>query len=315
MTDAAQAMPDAVDVVVIGGGAAGLAGALQLVRQRRSVLVVDAGEPRNAPAHEMHGYLGFDGRSPAELVSTGRAEVAAYGGRLVSDAVVEVTGADGGFAVALGSGSVVGARRILVATGGVDVLPDVPGLAEHWGEGVLHCPYCHGYEVRGQRVVVLGTGERTAHQALLFRQQTDDVAVVLHGGVLGADDRALLSARGVRIHEGPAAEVVSGAEGVEGVRLADGTVVPTDAVVVAPAFEARAGMFVRLGLFPELHPAGTGTFLATAQGGTTRIPGIWAAGNVADPMAQVLQSAAAGSTAGIMINADLVIADAEAALP
>jgi thioredoxin reductase len=158
------------DVVVIGGGAAGLSGALTLARARRSVLVVDAGSPRNAPAEGVHGFLTRDGITPAELVAIGRQEVARYGAEVVVGEAVAARREGDGFEVTLGDGTSVGARRLLVTTGLVDELPDVAGVRERWGKDVVHCPYCHGWEVRDQAIGVLGTSARAAHQALLFRQ-------------------------------------------------------------------------------------------------------------------------------------------------
>jgi thioredoxin reductase len=137
------------DVIVIGGGAAGLAGATALLRSRRSVLVVDGGEPRNAPADGVHNFLTRDGTPPSELLAAGRAEVLGYGGEVVHGSVVAV---DPGFRVRLDDGRTLSARRLLVATGLADELPDVPGLAQRWGRDVLHCPYCHGWEVRDRAV-------------------------------------------------------------------------------------------------------------------------------------------------------------------
>ena len=139
-------MEDSYDVVVVGGGAAGLAGALALSRARRSVLVIDAGAPRNAPAGHIHNYLGREGTPPGELLAIGREEVAGYGGEIVTGTVTSADKVgDGQFRVTLADGATVRARRLLVTTGLVDVLPDVPGVAERWGRDVLHCPYCHGW--------------------------------------------------------------------------------------------------------------------------------------------------------------------------
>src|SRR3954470_17042604 len=146
------------DVVVIGGGAAGLSAGVALSRARRSVLVVDAGKPRNAPAHGVHNYLGREGSAPADLLADGRAAVAGYGGEVVAGSVVaaeRIPGEEIRFRVVLGDGEVV-ARRLLVATGLVDELPDLPGVRELWGTDVLHCPYCHGWEVRDQAIGILG---------------------------------------------------------------------------------------------------------------------------------------------------------------
>ncbi|MEU4744476.1 NAD(P)/FAD-dependent oxidoreductase, partial [Actinosynnema sp. NPDC023658] len=173
-------LADGYDVVVVGGGAAGLNGALMLARSRRSVVVVDAGAPRNAPADGVHGLLARDGMPPAELLERGRAEVRSYGGHVVTGEVETVTREGDRFVVALADGRTVRARRVLVTTGLVDELPDVPGLRERWGRDVVHCPYCHGYEVRDQAIGVLASGPMSMHQALLFRQLSADVTFFSH---------------------------------------------------------------------------------------------------------------------------------------
>src|SRR6185312_8719034 len=196
------AMNDRYDVVVIGGGAAGLNGALMLARSRRSVLVIDAGAPRNAPAHGVHGLLGREGMPPAELLDLGRAEVRSYGGDLASDEVTGVAHDGDRFVVALTGGRSVRASRLLVTTGLVDELPDVAGPANRWGRDVLHCPYCHGWEVRDQAIGVLAGNPRSMHQAMLFRQLSDDVTFFTHGTELSEEDRTRLAARGIRVVDG-----------------------------------------------------------------------------------------------------------------
>src|ERR671921_123670 len=170
------------DVLVVGGGAAGLSGALMLGRSRRSVLVVDAGEPRNAPAVGVHGFLTRDGMEPSVLLEAGRAEVLGYGVEVLEGRVASAEAADDGFVATLEGGRWVRARRLLVTTGVVDELPDIPGVRERWGRDVLHCPYCHGWEVRDQPVGILASGPMAVHQALLFRQLTEDVTLFLHTG-------------------------------------------------------------------------------------------------------------------------------------
>ena len=297
-----------VDVAVIGGSAAGLAAALMLGRSLRSVVVIDAGDPRNAPSAHMHGYLSRDGMSPADFLGAGRAEVRGYGVEIIEDRAVGIDGdIDAGFTVSLERGTSITARRVLVATGLTDVLPEIDGLAERWGRDVLHCPYCHGYEVRDSSVVVVATGPMAAHAAGLFRQLTDDVTVVVHSGDGPTEvDTERLAARGVPIVSGPVAAVVVTDDHITGVRLADGTVVEADAVVVGPRFEARATMLAPLGLEAVEHPMGFGTFVPSEMAGTTSVPGVWLAGNVTDPMLQVSHAAAAGSMSGAHINADLV---------
>lgn len=304
MTDQVK---DAYDVVVIGGGAAGLNGALQLARSRRSVLVVDAGQPRNRPAAGVHGLLGHDGVPPAELLARGREEVRGYGGEVVAGEVSAAFGSvESGFTVTLADGRAVRARRLLVTTGLVDELPDIPGLRERWGRDVIHCPYCHGWEVRDQPIGVLASGPLSVHQALLFRQLSDDV--VYFRGETALDDAAAarLAARGIRVIDGAVAAVLIDDDHVTGVRLADGTVVARRALAVGARMTARAGFLADLGLKASDHPSGMGSHVPVDQTGRTEVPGVWAAGNVTDLSAQVGASAAAGALAGAMINADLV---------
>jgi thioredoxin reductase len=298
---------DAYDVVVIGGGAAGLNGALQLARSRRSVLVVDAGQPRNRPAAAVHGLLGHDGVPPAQLLARGRDEVRGYGGEVVAGEVAAVGGdLAAGFTVTLGDGRVVLARRLLVTSGLVDNLPDIPGLGERWGRDVVHCPYCHGWEVRDQPIGVLASGPTSVHQALLFRQLSDDVVYFRRETALDGAAAARLAARGIRVVEGEVTAVVIADDRVAGVRLADGTVVARRALAVAARMTARAGFLADLGLKASEHPSGMGTHVPADQAGRTEVPGVWAAGNVTDLSAQVGAAAAAGALAGAVINADLV---------
>ena len=303
------------DVVVVGGGAAGLGGALMLGRSRRSVLVVDAGEPRNAPASGVHGFLTRDGMNPAELLQAGREEVRGYGARVLDGRVASAEVVDGGFAVELEDGRRVGARRLLVTTGLVDELPDVPGVRERWGRDVLHCPYCHGWEVRDQAIGVLASGPMAVHQALLFRQLTADVTLFLHTAPEPTDEEAeQLAARGITVVEGEVASLEVHEDRLTGVRLQSGEVIPRSAVVVGPRFAARAGMLADLGLETTTHPSGMGEHIEADATGLTAVPGVWVAGNVTDPTAQVLGSASAGAMAGAAINADLMAEDTREAV-
>ncbi|WP_328711222.1 NAD(P)/FAD-dependent oxidoreductase [Nocardia salmonicida] len=313
---------DSYDVVVLGGGAAGLNAALMLARSRRSVAVIDAGAPRNAPAQGVHGLLGREGMSPLELLELGRAEVRGYGGHVVSGRVVGVDRAADApgstdiaeFVVTLADGRTVRARRILVATGLADELPEVTGLREHWGRDVLHCPYCHGWEVRDQRIAVLASGPMSVHQALLFSQLSDDIVFLSHTAApLSDEDAEKLVARGIRIVDGKVVEVL-GADRLTGVQLADGTVVERDALVVGPRMNTRATFLTDLGLVPELHPSGMGDHIPADPVGRTSVPGVWIAGNATDPSAQVGAAAAAGAMAGAQINAELVMAETAAAV-
>ena len=302
------------DVVVVGGGAAGLSGALALARAGRAVLVVDAGEPRNAPAGHVHNYLGREGIPPADLYGIGREEVAGYGGRVVRGTAVDATPRDdGGFDVLLDDGTTVGARRLLVTTGLVDELPDVPGVAERWGRDVLHCPYCHGHEVRDRPIGVLGTNGSAVHQALMWRAWSDDVTLFLHGAPApGEDEAEQLAARGIPVVEGPVAALEVDGDRLTGVRLADGSVKACAAVVVSPRSTARSELLVALGLTArEVEMGGVvlGAAVPADPSGATAVPGVRVAGNVTDLRAQVITAAAGGLTAAAALNADLIAED------
>ena len=298
---------DVYDVVVVGGGAAGLSAALVLGRARRRVLVVDAGEPRNAPAEHMQGYLSRDGMPPHELLTAGRTEVAGYGVEIVSGTVV---GIEAGFFVRLAAGRVLRSRRVLVTTGVTDRLPDVDGVRERWGRDLLHCPYCHGWEVRDSALGVLGSLPGSVQHALLVRQWSDDVVFFAHTYDLQAEERLQLRARGVRVVTGEVARLVVEDDRLTGVELHDGQLVPRAAVFVRPGNVPRPdGLLAGLGC--ESDDAG---FVRVDRTGRTSVFGVWAAGNVVDPRAQVITSAGAGSAAAIAINADLVAEDVERAV-
>jgi thioredoxin reductase len=241
------------------------------------------------------------------LLAAGRAEVTGYGVELIEDQVV---GIDTGFFVRVASGRVLTARRILVATGVRDDLPEIPGVRERWGRDLLHCPYCHGWEVRDQPLGVLGTQSVAVQHALLVRQWSDDVIFFAHTHDLTAAERTQLTARGVRIVSGDLSRLVVEADRLTGVELADGRTIARSAVFIRPTNVPHAdGLLTGLGC--EVDEAGFVTVDAT---GRTSAVGVWAAGNVVDPRAQVITSAGAGSTAAIALNADLVQEDVERAV-
>ncbi|HWD56107.1 MAG TPA: FAD-dependent oxidoreductase [Acidimicrobiales bacterium] len=304
------------DVAIVGGSAAGLAAAVQLGRQRRSVIVVDAGEPRNAPAAHVHSFLGHEGQAPSELIAVGREEARSYGGEVLAGFVSRVTRAEGDrLRLELVGGHSVVARRVLAATGVVDELPDIEGLAKHWGRDVIHCAFCHGFEVRDRRIVQIVTHPMGLHTAGLFRQLSAQLTVVLHGQV-DVEDSVLdaLKASGVHVTSREVTRIVSGADGhVAAVELADGRGIDADAVVVAPRFEARAEPFALLGLRPTPHRSGLGDVVEVDPSGATSVRGLYAAGNVTDPSQQVVQAAADGSRVGAMISFSLADEDLRAA--
>lgn len=297
------------DVVVIGGGAAGLSGALTLARSRRSVLVVDTGQPRNAPAAHMHNYLSRDGMPPQEFLAAGRAEVLGYGGQFTTSEPKAISRTNGGgFRIDLAAGTTVHARRILLATGLTDVLPDVPGVARRWGRDVLHCPYCHGWEVRDQPVGILATGPLASHSAQLFRQLTTNVTLLQHTGPeLSAEEKGRLTARGIRVVTGKVIGLRITDDELTGVELADGTTVPLRALVVAPRAEANVPAALALDTAEFLvGDTAIGDYVPTDPMGATAMRGVWAAGNVTNVLDQVGSAAAGGVRAAAAINADLI---------
>lgn len=294
-------MPD-FDVVIVGGGAAGLSAALVLSRTRRKVLVVDSGAPRNAPASHMHGFLSRDGMPPARLLAMGRDEVQRYGSEVRSGIVDELV-ADGqsGFKVLLSDGQRVSSRRVLVATGLRDELPAVEGLHERWARDVLHCPYCHGFEVRDQQLGVLGSSADSVHYAQIVRQWSSDVVFFAPEGLLTPGQRYELAARGIRVVEGPVTRVRVEHDRLQGIELEDGRVIPRQALFVPPRLIPHHDLLTTMGC--AIDDAG---WVVRDSTGHTTVPGIWVAGNVANPRAQVITAAGEGSAAAIAINADLV---------
>jgi thioredoxin reductase len=305
-----HAPPVEVDVLVVGGGPAGLSAALTLGRSRRSVLVVDDGAPRNAPAAAMHAFLTRDGTPPEQLLALGREEVARYGVEQRDGRAITADRLDGRFHVGLDDGDAVSARRLVVTTGLVDELPDVEGLAERWGRDVVHCPYCHGWEVRDQVIGVLATSPLALHQAGLFRQLSDRVVVLRHGvGGFDADRLEALSARGIEMIDGKVTALEVHDDQLTGVRLADRTVVALDVLAVASRVTVRDELLAELGVSTAEHPSGMGRHVPADPMGRTEIEGVWVAGNVTDPSAQVIVAAAQGNRVGAFVNAELVTED------
>jgi thioredoxin reductase len=306
--------PD-VDVLVIGGGAAGLTAAVTLGRARRNTVVIDSGAPRNAPSPGVHMFLTRDGISPADLTGIGRQEVESYGGRFIDGTAVTASRSGENFAVTIDDGRAITARRLMVTTGLTDELPDIPGVRELWGRDVHHCPYCHGWELDGRAVGVIGSGPRAVHQALMFRQWVSDLVLFLHSAPdLTAEEEEQLAARGIRVVIGQidSLEIVDGH--LAGVRMADGDVVARQSVVVAPRMVARSGVLTSLGLQSVPHPMGLGEFIESDAFGLTAVAGVWVAGNVADLSAGVIGAAAAGMVAATAVNADLIAEDTRRAV-
>jgi thioredoxin reductase len=294
------------DVLIIGGGAAGLNAALVLARARRRVAVVDDGRPRNAPASQMHGFLSRDGMPPAELLSLGRDEVSRCGGDVIPGTVTTLTR---GFRATLDDETTILARRVLITTGLRDQIPDIPGLAERWGRDVLHCPYCHGYEVRDQALGVLGGDQDAVIHALLIRQWSNDVILFTDNQSPTPEQHEALHARGVAVESRPIRRVSVEADALRGVELEDGQVVSRSALFVRPTFAANDALLRGVGC--ERDERG---WTLHESDGATSVAGLYVAGNAADPRAQVITAAGQGSATAIAINNDLVADDTRVAV-
>lgn len=300
-----------IDVVVIGAGGAGAAASLQLGRVRRSVVVVDAGQPRNAPAKHMHGYVGHDGRSPGEFLAIAHAELAAYGIEIVNGQVVSVVDDGDRVACTTAGGDVFLARRVVLASGLTDVVPDIPGVRDLWGEQVIHCPWCHGWEVKDQRIAVIDTSGMGSHQALVLAQLSDHVTLIRnHPDPLTTEEIERLGFGGVQVETRTATEVVVAGDDLQ-ITLNGGELI-ADVAVVAPRFEPNASMVEGLIEIGD-HLSGMGRHVVVDEVGTTSHPKIFAAGNVADPMQQVLHAASHGSRVATMLNASLIEEDIDRA--
>lgn len=297
------------EIAVVGGGAAGLAAATALARSRRRVVIIDAGNPRNAPADGAHNVLGQEGISPLELLARGRKEAEAYGAQILSGQATGASGTIDNFTIEIDGGKRnIQARRIILASGLVDELPAIPGVAAGWGYSVLHCPFCHGWEVRDQRIAIIANDERAVHQAMLFRQLSDQITVFLNETFEPTQDQVKqLAALNATIVKPRIKRLVVEGTQVQAVETKDGRVFDVDAVVVAPHFNARTELYEALGGTEEVVPFGKQ--IPTDARGMTKVPGVWAAGNANQPMAMVAAAAAAGVGAGTAVHGDLLVAD------
>ncbi|MDJ1370608.1 SAM-dependent methyltransferase [Gulosibacter molinativorax] len=301
------------DAIVIGGGAAGLSAALALGRSRRRTLVIDGGLPRNRFADHAHNILGLDGVPPLEIVRTGREQAGEYGVEFLEARVAGVTERERGVRVQTAEGDIHEARAAVVTTGLTDILPDISGLRSRWGKTVLHCPYCHGWEVRDGRLGVLVLSEFGFHQAQMIRQWSDDLTVFLGDGVrLPEPLGERLRARGIRIVESPITEVLGEGDTIDEVRTASGESYPLDAIFTFGQATPNDGFLADLELTRNDTPLGS--FIAVDATGKTSANRVWAAGNVVNPGAAVPQAAGDAAFAAAQLNMALVEEDFDLAV-
>ncbi|WP_314649808.1 NAD(P)/FAD-dependent oxidoreductase [uncultured Microbacterium sp.] len=300
------------DVIILGGGAAGLSAALILARARRRVLVLDTREPRNRFAPHMHGVLSRDGYSPLDLVADGRREVRAVDGVIADARAVEARAIDDGFEIVTDDGTRLTGRRLLVTTGVRDTLPDIPGLADQWGRGVVACPYCDGYEASGRAIGVLLGSAAGVHKAHMLRSYSDDITVFTAlADPVAESERRVLAQRGIRIDDRPVIGVETDDDRLTGLRLADGAVATVDVVFAEPTMVALDDVLQQLGAERADGPMGSWT--AVDAFGRTSVPGVWAAGTSANPGALVPIAMGTGATAGLTINGEMVAEEVAAA--
>jgi thioredoxin reductase len=286
------------DAIVVGASFAGLSAAMQLARARKRVLVIDAGKPRNRFSDASHGFLGQDGVAPLEIMRTGARQLAAYPSvSFVHGEAVQATATPGGFRLDLADGSSHEARRLVLATGVRDELPAVPGLAERWGKTVLHCPYCHGYEVAGHPLGVLANHAVSAHQAALIPEWGPTTLFTQGRFEPDADHLATMLSRGATIERTPVVELLGNAPELAGVRLADGRVVAVRALFTAPRTHMSSPLAEQLGCAFEDGPVGP--YIRVNERKETSVPGVFAAGDAASPMYNATIASAAGVMAGL----------------
>jgi thioredoxin reductase len=292
-----------VDVLIIGGSYAGLSAALALGRALRQVVVLDSGLPCNRQTPHSHNFLTQDGSAPAAIAATAREQVLAYPTvRLHPEAAVSATGEDNYFTVTTASGTLLQARKLLFATGIRDLMPALPGFAECWGISVIHCPYCHGYEYRGQPTGILANGDAATELGLLIRNWTDNLTIFTNGpATLLPAQRQQLAARGIALNEAPVRQLQHQAGQLTHLGLADGRTVALSALYARLPFEQHCTLPHDLGC---THSA-TG-HIAVDDFQKTNIPGVYAAGDATSHMRAVGVAVAAGMMAGAMLNRELI---------
>jgi len=288
------------DVAVIGGSYAGLSAALPLARARRSVLVFDTGTRRNRFAQASHGFLAQDGNSPAAIVHSAREQLAKYPTVQWIDAAVESASGSADAFQLQGGGQAWAVRRIVLAAGVVDRLPELPGLQERWGRSVFHCPYCHGYEQHQGRIGVIATGPHSLHQALLL-SEWGQVTFFLDGALaLGEEEQAQLAGRGIRVD----ATRLQAVEGRATVVLADGRREPFEGLFVASRTEPASPLAEQLGC--EHDATALARHVKTGAMKETTVPGVFACGDLARPTGNIAMAVGDGSVAGVAAHASLV---------
>lgn len=302
---------DRYDVIVVGGSFAGLSAAMQLARARRRILLVDAGRPRNRFAAASHGFLGQDGVAPADIMRQGLTQLARYPTvDFIHDQAGSASAAADRFSVTLSQGAAVEGRKLILATGVADELP-LDSMTSRWGFSVLHCPYCHGYEVRDRRMAVIANTAAAVHQAILLPDWGPTTYFTQGMFEPTAEEAALLAARRVEIERTPVVELLGEAPAISGLRLADGRVVPAEVVFTAPRTRGASPLADQLGCASV--EGVTGPCIEVDARQQTSVPGVFAAGDAASQMYNATLASAAGVMAGVAAHRALVLDEAGSA--
>lgn len=297
------------DAIIIGGSFAGLSAALYLGRARRTVCVLDTARPRNRFTDESHGLFGHDGSDPVTMLATMRDQVAAYPTvQFVDHAAIDAVRDSAGFTVGLSNSETVKGARLLLAFGIVDHLPDIPGVAERWGYTVIHCPYCHGYEFRDQRLGVLNMSAMSGHQATLI-PEWGPTTFFLNGGNIELELEAELARRGIAVESQRVASLVGEGTKLSAVRLADGRKQPLDALYVGPSYRFGSDIATRLGCAIETGPLGP--VLTVDEMKATTVGDVYAAGDITRAAHTVTFACSDGVTAALAIHRSLVFGKAD----
>lgn len=291
------------DAIIIGGSYAGLSAALTLGRSLRTVLVIDAGKPCNRQTPHAHGYLTRDGTAPAELMAIAREQLQQYPSvELWPDTVVTAVQEMDTFVITTGEGMSFRSRKLVLATGVVDIMPDLPGFAECWGRSVLHCPYCHGYEVHGQPLGLLGNGEAGYEMATHIQQWSNQLTLFTNGpSTLTTTQRQVIDQLGIAVIETPIVAIEHEQGFLSALRLEDGDSVALKAVFARVPFRHHTDLAAQLGC--TLTEAG---LIEVTEFGQTTVPGVFAAGDVTTPFRQLAMAVTKGAFAGVFINKELI---------